>query len=101
MRRDKSRMGQKILPLLADLDEILAIGAVAVQKDHKLAWLAAARFQAGAVDHRCHIVSSIRSIWQGALPAGDGCSQGPFGKIGRAADFLLMQRYEMGLQGLR
>jgi hypothetical protein len=36
-------MGQKILPLLADLDEILAIGAVAVQKDHKLAWLAAAR----------------------------------------------------------
>ena len=36
MRGDEGRVGQERLPLLADLDQIVAIRTIAVKEDHKL-----------------------------------------------------------------
>ena len=36
MRADEQRVRQPALPLLADLDQVVAVGAIAVQEDHKL-----------------------------------------------------------------
>ena len=36
MRRDEGGIGQELLPLLADLDEVVAVCAIAVQEDDEL-----------------------------------------------------------------
>jgi hypothetical protein len=41
--RDEQRLGQRPAPVAAEVDEVVAVGAVAVQQDHELAGHAARR----------------------------------------------------------
>src|SRR6516164_8604078 len=57
MRRDKSRVRQKILPLLGDSDQIIAIRPIAVQENDELFRRARFRRYARAIDHCRHLCS--------------------------------------------
>ena len=49
MRRNESRVRQQWLPHFADLDQVVAVGAVTVKKDHKLPRAAGARGKSGTI----------------------------------------------------
>ena len=51
MRRDEGGVGQQRLPLPADVEEVVAVGAIAVQEDDEAAGGAGAGRQTGAVEH--------------------------------------------------
>ena len=48
MRRDESRVGQDRAPMLAEFDQVVAVGAVAVQEHDELLGLAAFGLEAGS-----------------------------------------------------
>ena len=50
VRRDEGGVGQQALPGAADIDQVVAVGAVAVQEDDELLRFARARRQARAVE---------------------------------------------------
>ena len=49
VRRNKSGIGQELLPRAAELDQVVAIGAVAMKENDELARLARARLKPRAV----------------------------------------------------
>jgi hypothetical protein len=49
MRRNESRVRQQWLPHFADLDQVVAVRAVAVKKDNELARAAGARGKSGTI----------------------------------------------------
>src|SRR5262249_60407483 len=57
MRRNERRVRQQLLPHFADLDQIVAVGAVTVKKDHELARAAGARGKSGTIK-LCHSPSA-------------------------------------------
>ena len=66
MRRDEIGVGKEGAPLAADLDEIGAVGAVAVKKNDELLWLAGTRLHSRTINRR-HEPAPFRRIdaWRG------------------------------------
>ena len=63
VRRYKSRVRQQLLPSAADLDEVVTVGAVAMQENHKLSRSTGARVEPRPVEFNghWHLVSATLS----------------------------------------
>ena len=72
--RDERNLGHERAPLTAKLDEIIAVGAIAVQEHHQLAGSAGGRRDAGPVQGGAHadIRSGMMRVWLIA-----NCRRGP------------------------
>ena len=57
MGRDKGRFRQNALPLLANLNEIIAVCTIAMQEDNELLSFAAARIETRSVNRGGQIIS--------------------------------------------
>src|SRR5262249_61460189 len=66
MRRRERRLGQERLPGAADVDEIVAVGAIAVEKHDELAGLACTRLEPRTVELCGHSPLHQAVGWTGA-----------------------------------
>src|SRR6185503_7129235 len=64
VRRNERGLRHHGLPRLADLDQVVAVGAVAVQEHHELARGAAFRRKAGTVEFSGHFSPASFSVWR-------------------------------------
>ena len=54
MRRDERGVGQQALPGAADLDQVVAVGAIAVQEHHQPLGLSARRLEPRTIEFNSH-----------------------------------------------